>query len=263
MRLDRSTLFGIVAGALLITGAILLGPGHGAFWHFPSIVIVVGGVAATTLIRFPAPVVLGSARVVQQAFLNRTASPVELAASLVRMAELVRRDSLLALEREPVRDPFLRRGIELCVDGADPGAVETVLRTESASISERHERGQRILRSMGSSAPSFGMIGTLIGLVQMLTRLDDPRRIGSAMALAMLTTLYGALLAYLVFLPLADKLAERSRQELLNREIVVHGLLAILSGYHPRMVERRLLGLLEPGFRPQSVRRGRRGRSAA
>jgi chemotaxis protein MotA len=263
MRLDRSTLFGIVIGALLISGAIILGPGHGAFWNLPSVVIVVGGVGATTLIRFPAPIVLGSAKVVQQAFLNRSGSPAELVTTLVRMADLVRRDSLLVLEREPVRDPFLRRGIELCVDGVDPGAVETVLRTESASISERHERGQRILRSMGTSAPSFGMIGTLIGLVQMLSRLDDPSKIGSAMALAMLTTLYGALLAYLVFLPLADKLAERSRQELLNREIVVHGLMAILSGYHPRVVEGRLLGLLEPGFRPQRIGRARRGRTAA
>jgi chemotaxis protein MotA len=207
--------------------------------------------------------VLGSVRVIKQAFLNRSGSPVELAHTLVRMADLVRRDSLLALEREPARDPFLRRGVELCVDGVDPGTIETVLRTESASISERHERGQRILRSMGSSAPSFGMIGTLIGLVQMLTRLDDPSKIGGAMALAMLTTLYGALLAYLIFLPLADKLAERSRQELLNREIVVHGLMGILSGYHPRVVEGRLLGLLEPGFRSQPIGRARRVRPAA
>jgi chemotaxis protein MotA len=258
--LDRSTVTGIAAGLLLIGGAIMIGPSVSIFWNVPSLLIVGGGVLATTLIRFPAPVVLGSVRVVRQAFMDRIASPVELMHDLVRLSTVVRRSSLLEMEKQPVRDSFLRRATELCADGVDPGTIEMLLRTEVAYLVERHDRGQRILRGMGASSPAFGMIGTLIGLVQMLTRLDDPAKLGGAMAVAMLTTFYGAFLAYLIFLPLADKLAERSRQEMVNREIVIQGVLAILAGYHPRMVERRLLALLEPWQRPR--RRSPRARAA-
>jgi chemotaxis protein MotA len=244
---------------VLISTAVFLGPTAAAFWNLPAVLIVVGGVLATTLIRFPAPVVLGIVRVIRQAFVDRLPSPVELVRQLVRLSALVREESLLVMEREPVEDHFLRRGIELCVDGVDPATVESLLRTEVATVVERHERGQRILRGMGASSPAFGMIGTLIGLVQMLNGLSDPTKIGRSMAVAMLTTFYGAFFAYLLFLPLADKLGERSRQEIINREIVIQGLMGILAGYHPRMVERRLLGLLEPGnavpLRRISVRR--------
>jgi chemotaxis protein MotA len=258
--LDRATVIGIGLGLLLIGGAVWMGPSAAIFWNLPSVLIVGGGILAATFIRFPASVVLGSARVMRQAFMERTLSPVDLVRDLVRLAYAVRKDSLLAMEREVVRDRFLRRGVELCVDGIDPITIETVLRSEGASVLERHERGQRILRGMGASAPAFGMIGTLIGLVQMLTMMDDPSKIGGAMAVAMLTTFYGALLAYLLFLPLADKLAERSREETVNREIVIQGLGSILGGAHPKLVERRLLGLLEPELQPAA--RSRRSRAA-
>jgi len=261
--LDRSTVIGIVAGILLIGGAMFLGPSHGNFWNPAVALIVFGGVAATTLIRFPAPVVLGTTRVVRQAFLDRLTPADELVRNLVLLADLVRRDSLLAMDREVTRDAYLKHGIELCVDGVDPNTIEAVLRSEGATVWERHERGQRLLRAMGNSSPAFGMIGTLIGLVEMLGRLSDPSKIGGAMAIAMLSTLYGALLAYLLFLPLADKLGERSRQEQINREVVIQGLLAILAGHHPRLVERRLFGLLDPGARAQTRLRPRRKRVSA
>jgi chemotaxis protein MotA len=259
---DRSTVAGILVGLILIGGAILIGPSVGVFLNLPALLIVGGGILAATLIRFPAPVVFGSLRVIRQAFMDKIASPVDLMRDLVRLSTVVHRGSLLDMEKQPISDGFLRRAVELCVDGVDPGTIETVLRSEVAYLIERHDRGQRILRGMGSSAPAFGMIGTLIGLVQMLTRLNDPAKLGGAMAVAMLTTFYGALLAYLIFLPLADKLAERSRQETVNREIVIQGTLAILAGYHPRMVERRLLGLLEPGQRPKAWIRPFRSRVA-
>lgn len=258
--MDRSTVLGIGLGLLLIGGAVLMGPSAAVFWNFPSVLIVGGGIIATTFIRFPAPVVLGSARVISQAFLDRVVSPVDLVRDVVRLAYTVRKDSLLAMEREIVQDRFLRRGVDLCVDGIDPAIIESVLRSEGVSILERHERGQRILRGMGNSAPAFGMIGTLIGLVQMLTMMDDPSKIGGSMAVAMLTTFYGAFLAYLIFLPLADKLAERAREEVVRREIVIQGLASILAGAHPRLVERRLLGLLEPELQPAA--RSRRSRAA-
>ena len=261
--MDRSTVIGIIAGILLVGGAIFASPSHGNFWNPAAALIVFGGVAATALIRFPARVVLSTTRVIKQAFLDHLAPPEDLMRTLVGLADLVRRDSLLAMDRTTTRDPFLRRGIELCVDGVDPSTIESVLRSEGATVWERHERGQRILRGMGNSSPAFGMIGTLIGLVEMFGRLQDPSKIGQAMAVAMLATLYGALLAYLIFLPLADKLGERSRQEQVNREIVIQGLLGILAGHHPRLVERRLLGLLEPGTRAGARLRPRRKRAAA
>ncbi len=259
---DTSTLAGIALGLGLVTTAIALGPSRTTFWNFPSFMIVLGGVLATTLIRFPATVVIQSGRVLRQAFVCRLLPPVTLARDLVHMSERARRESLLAIERMPARDPFLRRGIALCADGVEPAYLEHNLRCEGATIQEHHERGQRVLRGMGASAPAFGMIGTLIGLVQMLTQLDDPGKIGSAMAVALLTTFYGALLAYLVFLPLADKLSERARQEQINREIVIQGLLSILAGHHPRLVEARLLGLLDPGVNRVSTLRRRRREAA-
>jgi chemotaxis protein MotA len=253
--LDRSTVAGVAIGLALIAWAILLGPSSRVFWNFPSVLIVGGGILATTMIRFPAQTVLSTAQVLRQAFVDRTSPPVELVHDLVRLSQVVRRDSLLALEKQPVNDAFLRRGVEMCVDGLEPGTIESMLRGEAASVLERHERGQRILRGMGNSAPAFGMIGTLIGLVQMLTRMSDPSKIGGAMAVAMLTTFYGAFLAYLIFLPLSDKLGERSRAEMINREIIIQGLMGILAGAHPKLIERRLFGLVEPGTAPQRLQR--------
>lgn len=259
--MDRSTVTGIVLGLVLIGAALTMGSTVAAFWNLPSFFIVVGGTLATTLIRYPVAVVLGSCRVIRQSLGDRLPSPVDLVKQVVHLSTLVRQESLLIMEKEPVRDRFLRRGIELCVDGVDPASVEAFLRTEVAAMVEWHERAQRMLRGMGASSPAFGMIGTLIGLVQMLNGMTDPGAIGGAMAVALLTTFYGAFLAYFLFLPLADKLAERTRQEIVNREIVIQGLSAILAGYHPRLVERRLLMLLDPS--PQSRRPGRVRRRAA
>jgi chemotaxis protein MotA len=244
---DFGTLIGLVAGLTLVTIAILLGESATAFWNVPSLFIVLGGTLAATLIKFPLPALVGTLEVVRQAFQRPTQKPEELVALLVRMAQEVRRDSLLALERMPVSDPFLKRGVALAADGAEPALIESFLRTEAIAEQERHDRGQRIFRSMGNTAPAFGMIGTLIGLVQMLTEMDDPSKIGGAMAVAILTTFYGAALAYLVFIPIAEKLGERSRADWLHREMAIQGLLSILNGHHPRLVERRLHGILGPG----------------
>jgi chemotaxis protein MotA len=245
--LDFGTLIGLIAGVGLVATAILIGESATAFWNVPSLLIVVGGTTASTLIKFPLPVLVGSITVVRQAFLQRTERPEQMVGLMVRMAQEVRRESLLALERVPVADPFLKRGVDLAVDGTEPALIETLLRTEAMAEQERHDRGQRIFRAMGQTAPAFGMIGTLIGLVQMLTEMDDPSKIGGAMAVAILTTFYGAALAYLVFIPIAEKLGERSRADWLQREMAIQGLLSILNGHHPRLVERRLHGILGPG----------------
>lgn len=253
---DRSTIVGLIVGVAVIAWAIILGPTESAFVDLPSMMIVFGGTIATTLIKFPLRTVLSTFQVARHAFVEKIPPPVQLVQALSRLAEAVRRDSLLAMEKVPVQDPFLRRAIDLCMEGTAPEAIEGALRVEVAAVLERHERGQRIFKGMGQSAPAFGMIGTLIGLVQMLRNMDDPSKIGPSMAVAVLTTFYGAVTAYLIFNPIADKLLERSRAEMLNREIVIQGILGILSGHHPRMVERRLHGLLEPAALPgMTVRR--------
>jgi len=246
---DRSTIVGILLGVALIGVAIVLGPTPLSFLDAPSALIVLGGTIATTLIKFPASTCLSALKVARHAFVTQPASPTLLVRSIGQLAEAVRRDSLLALERAKVTDPFLKRATDLCLDGVAPDLLESMLRCEVGQSLERHDRGQRIFRGMGASAPAFGMIGTLIGLVQMLTQMDDPSKIGGSMATAILTTFYGAVLSYMLFNPIADKLSERSREELLAREIVIQGILSILAGHHPRMLERRLLGLLDPTTR--------------
>ncbi len=260
--MDKTTVIGLLLGLSFILGAIFAGPTSEAFWNPAGLLIVVGGVLATTLIRFPARVVASTTKVIRQAFLVRLESPTDLVGTLVQLTEAARKDSLLALDRFEVKDPFLRRGVELCVDGVEPAVIESVLRGEIASVLDRHYRGQRIFKGMGTSAPAFGMIGTLIGLVQMLTSMEDPSKIGGAMAVAILTTFYGAFMAYLIFFPVADKLAERSREELVNRELIVQGLMGMLAGQHPRIVERHLVSLLEPTQREYMGRRRARRRAA-
>ena len=183
------------------------------------------------------------------------AKPVEtlvLIRQIVELAEVARRDGILALEGkvEDMGDSFLVGGIQMAVDGTDPEIIQVVMETELENVLERHEAGKGMLDALGRYAPAFGMIGTLIGLVAMLSNMDDPSKIGAGMAAALLTTLYGALLANILFLPMADKLALRSSEEALSKTIIIQGVMAIQSGDNPRTVESKLMTFLPPTQRP-------------
>lgn len=247
--MDLATLIGIFAGILLIGSAIFMGPSPMAFVNAPSVLIVVGGTVAATLVRFPLKTVLITFKVAANAFVDRVPQPYALIHKIVELAEKSRRDSLLSLENVPIEDEFLKKGIQLCVDGTEPEVLRETLRTEMDGIVERHKRGQRIFKGIGAAAPAFGMIGTLIGLVNMLVKMDDPSAIGPQMAVALITTFYGSVIANLIALPIADKLGERSSLELQNKEIVIHGIMGILAANHPRIVETRLVSYLEPKVR--------------
>ncbi len=249
--MDLATIIGIVVGVFFIGSAIFLGPAPVAFVNIPALLIVLGGTLATTLIRFPAGVVFTTMKVANNAFRNKVNPPHDLISKIVELAEKSRRDSLLSLENVPIGDEFLKKGIQLCVDGTEPEVLRETLRTEMDGIVERHKRGQRIFKGIAESAPAFGMIGTLIGLVNMLVKMDDPSAIGPQMAVALLTTLYGAVIANLFANPVADKLSERSNLELQNKEIVIQGIMGILAANHPRVVETRLLSYLAPKMREQ------------
>ncbi len=188
----------------------------------------------------------------------RTRPAEDVVVLIVALAEIARRDGLLALEKPvaSLNDPFLRKGFQMAIDGADASTIASVLRAEMESTDLRHTYGVRMLESMGRSAPVFGMIGTVIGLVVMLGQLNDPSRIGPGMAVALLTTLYGLVLANVFFLPLARKLTHRSSEELLGKQVVLEGVLAIQAGDNPRVVERRLRAYLPSGaFGGESVAR--------
>ncbi|PIE68964.1 MAG: motility protein A [Deltaproteobacteria bacterium] len=247
--MDIGTLLGIVACFGLIVTAVLLGGSLGAFIDIPSICIVVGGTVAVTFVMYPMGTVFGSFKVMMKAFFAKTPKPLELITKIVELAEIARKESLVALEKADVPDPFLKKGVLLAADGTEEHLVRSVMETEISFMKQRHRQGQGIFKSMGTMAPAFGMIGTLVGLVNMLQNLDDPSSIGPAMAVALLTTFYGAVLANVVFLPIATKLGERSAEDTLYMEIAVEGVISILNGENPRIVNDKLEAYLAPVLR--------------
>lgn len=248
--MDIATIIGLAAGSVLITAAIILGGSALIFINIPSLLIVLGGTIAATLIKYSIADLVNTVSVVMKTFIFKISSPVDLVDRIKEMADVARREGLLALEGKDHGDPFLQKGLGLLADGVDASQVVMVLDRELQYSKERHKKGQNILKGMGATAPAFGMIGTLIGLVQMLAAMDDPSKIGPAMAVALLTTLYGAVFANLIFLPLAEKLELRSKEEGLNRELVLAGVEAIARGENPRLIEQHLKVFLAPKIRP-------------
>ncbi len=247
--MDLATIIGIVVSIALVAVAILLGGNPIMFVNMPSLAVVVGGTLGATLMRNPLATVLGAFRVVGKAFTTKVPSPDELIAKIVEMSRIARKDSLLALEKVEVEYTFLSKGIALCVDGLEPAQIRTILETDMNATGRRHKRGQEILEGMGQAAPAFGMIGTLIGLVQMLAAMDDPGSIGPAMAIALLTTLYGSLLANVFCLPLADKLKVRSAEEQLSMHVCLEGVIGIVQGDHPGSIDEKLKAFIAPKLR--------------
>lgn len=255
-QLDLMTVIGIIAGVGLLVGALVLGGSPMIFWNLPSLMITGGGSLAAVLISFGFEEVKNVFRTVKQAFTTELVEPRELIEVFCELARKARREGLLALEDDTNRleDPFFAKGIQLIVDGVEPEVVREILETDIAFMSQRHEIGQRVLKTWGNLAPAFGMIGTLIGLVQMLAKLDDPSALGPSMAVALITTFYGAIMAYLFFIPLAGKLALRNEQEIFIKQIMLQGILALQSGVNPRILEERLTSFLPSKLRQSKVK---------
>lgn len=240
--MDIATIIGLIAGMGLVGWAIASGGDGGAFVDAPSMAIVFGGGLASVLISFPLANVLSTLGVVKKAFLTKARDPGDLIRELVGYAEVARRDGILSLENmtKDIDDNFIVSGIQMAVDGTDPELIEQIMTSELDAIADRHETGKAILDAAGKYLPAFGMIGTLIGLIVMLGSMEDPSKIGSGMATALITTLYGAMAANMIVLPMADKLGRRSQEELLLKTIVIRGVMAIQAGDNPRVVEQRL-----------------------
>lgn len=251
--MDIATAAGMVAAWGLVLSAIVMGGNPVMFINIPSMLIVVGGTFAAAFIAFPLGDVLSVFATVKNAFVHKAVAPEALIEKLVEFATVARREGILALESQAsdAGDEFLEKSVQLAIDGTAPELIKDILTTELAFLEDRHALGQSILTTMGAMAPAFGMIGTLIGLVAMLANLEDPSTIGGSMAVALLTTLYGALLANVVFIPCAGKLKVRTGLELLAKEIIIEGILSIQSGDNPRVVEQKLKAFISPALRDQ------------
>ena len=248
--MDLATLIGLVAGISTMIGAIFLGGSAGMFVNVPSLVVVLGGTFAAVMMKFSMGQFVGAVKVAMKTFMHKEEKVDQLIEDLEQMANTARKEGLLALEGVEVTNTFLKKGIQMMVDGHTPEMVRGVLKKDMENTIERHDIGQKIFKGFGDFAPAMGMIGTLIGLVQMLANMSDPKAIGPAMAVALLTTLYGAMIANLVALPIADKLALRSAEEKRMKSLILDGISGIQAGHNPRMIQEMLSTYL-----PQSKRK--------
>lgn len=249
--MDISTILGIIVGFGLIIGAITIGGGASWFVNIPSAMIVLGGTFGAVLINYPISNMIGVVKVAKNVFFRKELETEKMIEMLLDMSKVARRDGILALEdkMEDIKDPFFTKGITLMIDGIEPATLSRILNTELEYISDRHRLGAEIFTTMGNFAPAMGMVGTLIGLIKMLVQMDDPSSIGPAMAVALVTTFYGVILANLVFLPAAGKLKTRSNSELMQKQLMISGILSIQSGDNPRVLEDKLHSFISPDKR--------------
>ena len=252
--MDIASILGVVAGFVFcLLGIALSGGDFLLFFDPPSIMITVGGSISTLVASNPLQAILNMGSVAKLCFFPQEFNPKDMIVTLVSFSEKARREGLLALEDDlnELNDDFLRKGIQLVVDGTDPELVRRIMETELEYIMERHDRGKKMFDDWGFLAPAFGMIGTLLGLVLMLANLEDKASIGPAMATALITTLYGSMIANIFCIPMSNKLDFRGAQEVLVKMIMIEGTLSIQAGDNPRIVRDKLIAFLEPSQRDE------------
>jgi chemotaxis protein MotA len=246
--MDIATVLGIVSAFGLVLMAITMGGGIKLFINVPSAMIVVGGTMGATMINYPLKEVLGVLQVVKNVFFKKAMSGGDIIKLFVEFSTKARREGILSLEPDvkKVGEGFVKKGVQLSIDGLEPQSIREILETEITFIQDRHRKGAEIFTTMGTFFPALGMVGTLIGLVQMLQTMSDPSSIGPAMAVALLTTFYGSILANIVCMPMAGKLRTRSDEEVLVKEMIIEGVICLSNGENPRVVEQKLHPFLAP-----------------
>lgn len=244
--MDISTVAGLVLATIAIIGSIVYGSPLTIFIDIPSMFVVLGGVTAATMIKWPMEYVKGLITIFMKSIFNSSPDPKGMIEEIQKLAETARRESVFALEKVPVEDKFLKKAVTLAADNRPPEVITSILSLEIAAMEDRHSKGVEILEGMGADGPAFGMIGTLIGLVQMLQNMSDPSSIGPAMAVALLTTFYGSVIANVFTIPVASKLKLRSKQESTKMNIIVAGVLGIVAGENPRVIREKLDSFLSP-----------------
>ncbi len=251
--MDLATLLGLLGAMGVILAAIITGGSPIIFVNIPSILIVLGGTVLVVMIKFTLSQFFGAFKVAARAFTFKLQDPEELISQIVEISGVARKDGMLALENLEIKDEFLSKGVRMLIDGNSREVVSAVLHKELQQTIDRHKWGNKVFSATGDVAPAMGMIGTLIGLVQMLSSMDDPKSIGPAMAIALLTTLYGAMLANIVAIPIADKLDLRKSQEGQLKALCIDGVLAIQEGQNPRVIESMLQAYIDPRKRSQEA----------
>ena len=244
--MDRGTWIGLLLGITLLGVAIGFGPTPRIFFHPASTMVVVGGIIAATFIRFPLSHVAGAFPIASRAFFTRVPEPQEVVRQIVGLAQIAKRAGTNNLEKQANLEGFLGQGLRMVVDRIDREMIEDRLLREIQSTQERHSQGQEIFRFIATAAPSFGMVGTLIGMVQLFATMKDPSGVGNAMALSLLSTLYGAVIAYLFAIPVAGKLEVRSREELQVKRLMLEGVMGIQAEMNPALLESQLNAHLAP-----------------
>lgn len=251
-KVDLMTIGGLVIGTILIIVSMAAGGNLGLFWNLPSVGITIGGSFTALMIHYDLDRLKSIFKVVRLAFTTSLMNPQDLIDLFTELAKKARREGLLGLEDDMYRlnDHFFQKGIQMMVDAIDPELIRNILETDMEYTAARHENGVSVLRSWATLAPAFGMIGTLIGLIQMLANLNDPNALGPGMAVALITTFYGAIMANFVFIPIAGKLETRSQEELLLKSIILEGIIGIQSGMNPRILEEKLKAFLPKAIAP-------------
>jgi len=252
--MDLATAIGLLAGAGMLIWALWSGGEIGAYWDTSSIVLVVGGSICVVLTTQALDRFIALFGVLKRSLLVRQQSIAKTIEQIIQLGELARREGVLSLENtlSDIDEDFLSNGIRLVIDGTAANEIEQILEAELEAMDQRHTQGKGILETFGKYAPALGMIGTLVGLVAMLGNLSDPSQIGSGMAVALLTTLYGAILANMFFLPLADKLSYRHEEEMLLRTVMLKGIISLQAGDNPRVTQAKLAVFL-PVSRRESI----------
>ncbi|MEJ2649583.1 MAG: MotA/TolQ/ExbB proton channel family protein [Sedimentisphaerales bacterium] len=251
--MDVATIIGVLLGFLVVLGSVVAGGMWQAFVNIPSLALTIGGMLCATLIHFSLSQFLGIFAIIKKTIVAKIPTPTDIIQNMVNFAAINRRDGALALEQEipKLSDLFFIKGMQMLVDGQDPETIRDLLTLEIEYLRDRHSTGKKILEFMGAAAPAFGMIGTLIGLVQMLKNLKSPDQIGEGMATALLTTFYGAFAANLVFIPLAGKLGIYSKAETTAKEMIVEGVCAISEGDSPTVIREKMQAFVSQSRRQE------------
>ena len=249
--MDIASVAGLLLGIFFIMFSITASGNIMGYIDFHSVLITFGGTFAATTFAFPISGLKEGMMALRHVFLYREFNAENVIKTIIDLANVARKDGLLALEEAALelKDKFLQKGIMLIVDGTDPELVRNILETELAFIEERHSGNQNVFDTMGTLGPGFGMIGTLIGLINMLANLKDPSSVGPNMAVAIVTTFYGSMIANLFCIPVVNKLKIRSSQEILMKEVTLEGMLSIQAGENPRIIEEKLKAFLSPRLR--------------
>ncbi|GMV67079.1 MAG: motility protein A [Candidatus Omnitrophica bacterium] len=244
--MDTAILIGLLISVGFPVFAVLIEGNPFGFISAHASMIVFGGVLGITILSFPLPKVFNITRILRKLMYPSNQDPLKTVELFMEYSDRARKEGILVLEKiiPEIEDEFMRKAMRLAVDGIDPHVIKETLSTEISFIEERHARCAFIFENIATNGPAFAMIGTLIGMVAMLQHLEDPKAVGPSMAVALLATLYGAMVGYTIGFPIVNRLKERHSEEILNKELVIEGIMAIQEGDNPRIVQQRLMAFL-------------------